>query len=380
MLVRRDASGLDRLLLPDHPLERVGRDGDVGGASRSRRSRPAVGGAVSMLDRHAFRTGQEAGRSYRFVAGPSRAPRREGVLGLPGRAGRREVGPREDPDGLRDLADGAEARCRRPSRCPSPGRRRAAAGSRSRRRRRPSRVGRGRRSSRSCPSPGASPTIVSSDADEEAASRRSRCRPGARSSAPAPAAAGPPAEPAGRLGRRHGHPGRRRGHPLSVIPPAAAVVPAVPVPVALLATVGAAAAAARLAASSRGSREAPVDSNPLISRYWLIGILFRRHFRSCFWVSSSTSLPRGARATKSMSIVWSISRRISSPARSPSVKTVTVLPRERSFTVCGTLVPSTAMTFLIPQRSRFRTSERPSTTMSASAWSMFGPAGRCSGP
>ncbi len=111
-----------------------------------------------------------------------------------------------------------------------------------------------------------------------------------------------------------------------------------------------------------------------------MGSLLRRHFKRAFCVSSSTSEPRGARATKSMSIVWSISRRISSPARSPSVNTVTVLPRERSFTVCGTLVPSTAMQFLIPQRRRVRTSDRPSTTMRASAWSMFGPAGRCSGP
>ena len=69
-----------------------------------------------------------------------------------------------------------------------------------------------------------------------------------------------------------------------------------------------------------------------------------------------------------------------SPPRSPSTKAVTTFSFDSSWTVFGTFVPSTAIAFLIPDRRRFRTSWRPSTTMIASLSATFGPAGSRSGP
>src|SRR6266545_636513 len=119
---------------------------------------------------------------------------------------------------------------------------------------------------------------------------------------------------------------------------------------------------------------------PYISTYWSAGILFRRHFMICFCVSSSTSLPRGARAMKSTSATCSSSFRIRSPPRSPSTKAVSARSFESSWIVFGTFMPSTAIAFLMPERRRFRTSWRPSTMMIASLSATFGPEGRRSGP
>src|SRR5213594_4421439 len=119
---------------------------------------------------------------------------------------------------------------------------------------------------------------------------------------------------------------------------------------------------------------------PYISTYWSAGILLRRHFMICFCVSSSTSLPRGARAMKSTSATWRSSFRMRSPPRSPSTKAVSARSFESSWIVFGTFVPSTAIAFLIPERRRFRTSWRPSTMMIASLSATFGPAGSRSAP
>src|SRR5438309_249455 len=119
---------------------------------------------------------------------------------------------------------------------------------------------------------------------------------------------------------------------------------------------------------------------PYISTYWSAGILFRRLFMICFCVSSSTSLPRGARAMKSTSATWRSSFRIKSPPRSPSTNAVRARSFDRSWIVLGTFVPSTAIAFLMPDRRRFRTSCRPSTMMIASLSVTFGPAGSRSAP
>src|SRR3990170_766876 len=131
------------------------------------------------------------------------------------------------------------------------------------------------------------------------------------------------------------------------------------------------------ASFSEGLYAAP---RPYISTYCSAGILFRRDFMICFCVISSTSWPRGARATKSTSATWRSSFRIRSPPRSPSRKAVTTFCLLRSCTDFGTFVPSTATAFLIPDRRRFRTSCRPSTIRIASLSATFGPAGRRSGP
>src|SRR2546426_6352619 len=119
---------------------------------------------------------------------------------------------------------------------------------------------------------------------------------------------------------------------------------------------------------------------PYISTYWSAGILFRRLFMICFCVSSSTSLPRGARAMKSTSATWRSSFRIRSPPRSPSTNAVSARSFDSSWIVLGTFVPSTAIAFLMPDRRRFRTSCRPSTMMIASLSVTFGPAGSRSAP
>src|SRR5437870_600662 len=119
---------------------------------------------------------------------------------------------------------------------------------------------------------------------------------------------------------------------------------------------------------------------PYISTYWSAGILLRRHFMICLCVSSSTSLPRGARAMKSTSATWRSSFRMRSPPRSPSTKAVSARSFESSWIVFGTFVPSTAIAFLIPERRRFRTSWRPSTMIIASLSATFGPAGSRSAP
>ena len=95
---------------------------------------------------------------------------------------------------------------------------------------------------------------------------------------------------------------------------------------------------------------------------------------------SSTDLPRGENATKSMSAIWRSSRRISSPPRSPSRNAVAVFLSERSTIVSGTFVPSTATAFLIPYLRRLITSARPSTMMIASESMTFGPPGTLSSP
>src|SRR2546428_553043 len=100
----------------------------------------------------------------------------------------------------------------------------------------------------------------------------------------------------------------------------------------------------------------------------------------CFCVSSSTSFPRGARAMKSTSATWRSSFRIRSPPRSPSTKAVRARSFDSSWTVFGTLVPSTAIAFLMPDRRSVSTSCRPSTMMIASLSAMFGPAGSRSDP
>src|SRR2546426_7475116 len=120
--------------------------------------------------------------------------------------------------------------------------------------------------------------------------------------------------------------------------------------------------------------------SPYISTYRSAGILFLRAFMICFCVSSSTSFPRGARAMKSTSATWRSSFRIRSPPRSPSTKAVRALSFDSSWTVFGTLVPSTAIAFLMPDRRSVRTSCRPSTMMIASLSAMFGPAGSRSDP
>ncbi len=106
--------------------------------------------------------------------------------------------------------------------------------------------------------------------------------------------------------------------------------------------------------------------------------------RSALWISffasSSTSLPSGARVTKSISATLNKSRKMRFPPRSPSTKTTVSLRCESSITVCGTDVPFIAMTFLNPYLSKLTTSARPSTMMSSSASSMPGPAGSRSFP
>ncbi len=108
--------------------------------------------------------------------------------------------------------------------------------------------------------------------------------------------------------------------------------------------------------------------------------LLRRALWISFFASSSTSLPSGARATKSTSATFINSLRIRLPPLSPSRKTMTSFSRVRSMTVCGTLVPFMATTFLKPCLRRLRTSALPSTMMTSSLSSMPGPAGSLSGP
>src|SRR3989454_10629295 len=138
--------------------------------------------------------------------------------------------------------------------------------------------------------------------------------------------------------------------------------------------------AARFGSGDSGPALYTWPERPYISTYWSAGILLRRHFMICFCVSSSTSLPRGARAMKSTSATWRSSFRMRSPPRSPSTKAVSARSFESSWIVFGTFVPSTAIAFLIPDRSRFRTSCRPSTMIMASLSATFGPAGSRSAP
>ena len=71
---------------------------------------------------------------------------------------------------------------------------------------------------------------------------------------------------------------------------------------------------------------------------------------------------------------------MSSPPLSPSTNAVATLSRERSWTVLGMFVPSTAMAFLMPALRRLRTSDLPSTMMMASESLTLGPAGHLSFP
>ena len=122
------------------------------------------------------------------------------------------------------------------------------------------------------------------------------------------------------------------------------------------------------------------NDRPYISMYCSPGILLRRLFMICFWVSSSTSMPRGALATKSTSATWNSSRRMSSPPRSPSTKAVMTLSLDRSEMVRGMLVPSTAMAFLMPDLEEV---EDVGATLDhydgIAVWTL-GPAGRWSLP
>ena len=106
----------------------------------------------------------------------------------------------------------------------------------------------------------------------------------------------------------------------------------------------------------------------------------RKHFIISLRVNSSTSFPGGARATKSTSVAFMSSRRMMSPPRSPSRKTVSSFLRPMSEIVLPTFAPPTAMTFVMPFFKSVTTSALPSTTMISSLEATPGPAGNASSP
>ena len=105
------------------------------------------------------------------------------------------------------------------------------------------------------------------------------------------------------------------------------------------------------------------------------GTFSRRHLNISFLVSSSTSIPFGALATKSISPTCLSSLRIRSPPRSPSRNAVVSLDLVSCAIDGGTLVPPIAVAFLMPCFRRIRTSALPSHTIIDSPLSTSGPAG-----
>ena len=80
-------------------------------------------------------------------------------------------------------------------------------------------------------------------------------------------------------------------------------------------------------------------------------------------MSSSTSFPRGALATKSTSTTCFSSFMMRSPPRSPSVKTVISFSLEICIISGAADVPPTATAFLMPFLRRVITSALPSQSM-----------------
>ena len=109
---------------------------------------------------------------------------------------------------------------------------------------------------------------------------------------------------------------------------------------------------------------------------WFSGSLSRSALNISFFVSSSTSLPSSALATKSISATESSFLRSRSPPRSPSRNAVVIFLLIRSTAAGGILLPSIATPLRMPFLSKLITSALPSTTIISSLVATSGPHAR----